>query len=67
MSRMIEVEGIKHEELLGFGYVSFKTLEGSQKARFDADKELFRGEHKLYVNSFEWKELRQAHRMERMD
>ena len=45
MSRTIEVEGAKHEELLGFGYVSFKTLEGSQKARFDAAKELFCGQH----------------------
>lgn len=67
MSRTVEVEGTKHEELLGFGYVSFKTLEGSQMARFDGGKELFRGVHKIYVNQFEWKELRQAHRMERMD
>ena len=67
MSRTVEADGVEHEELLGFGYVSFKTLEGSQKARYDAPKELFRGEHQLYVNAFEWKELRQAHRMERMD
>jgi hypothetical protein len=67
MSRTVEVEGLSHEELLGFGYVSFKTLEGSQKARFDGSKEMFRGTHTLIVSSFEWKELRQAHRMERMD
>jgi RNA recognition motif-containing protein len=47
MSRTIEVEGVEHEELLGFGFVSFTTLEGSQKARFDGSKELFRGTHKL--------------------
>lgn len=29
MSRTVEVEGVKKEELLGFGYVSYKTLEGS--------------------------------------
>jgi RNA recognition motif-containing protein len=29
MSRTVDVEGEKKEELLGFGYVSFKTLEGS--------------------------------------
>jgi hypothetical protein len=50
MSRTVEVEGTKREELLGFGYVSFKTLEGSQMARFDGGKELFRGVHKIYVN-----------------
>lgn len=67
MSRTVEVEGVQKEELLGFGYVSYKTLEGSQRSRFDAAKEPFRGVHKLYVNQFEWKELRQAHRMERID
>lgn len=30
-------------------------------------KELFRGQHKIYANQFEWKELRSAHRMEQID
>jgi len=28
---------------------------------------MFRGDHKVYVNQFEWKELRQAHKMESID
>lgn len=67
MTRSVTVEGLTREELLGFGYVSFHTLEAAQKARFEAGKALFRDAHKLYVNQFEWKELRAGHRMERMD
>lgn len=58
MQRTVETEGVSREELLGFGYVSFQTLESAQKARFDVTKELFKGDHKIYVNQFEWKELR---------
>ena len=57
----------RDDVLVGFGYVSFQTLEASQKCRFESAKELFRGQHKLFVNQFEWKELRQAHQMERLD
>ena len=60
-------DGSTKEELLGFGYVSFHTLEAAQKCRFEASKDLFQGVHKLYVNQFEWKELRAGHRMERID
>lgn len=57
----------RDEKLLGFGYVSFHTLEAAQKCRFEASKDLFLGTHKLIVNQFEWKELRISHRMERID
>ena len=62
-----EVNGVTREELLGFGYVSFHTLEAAQKCRFEARKDPFKGIHQLYVNQFEWKELRAAHRMEKID
>lgn len=42
-------------------------MEAAQKCRFDIQKELFRGVYKIYANPFEWKELRAAHKMERID
>lgn len=50
MQRSVEVEGATKDELLGFGYVSFQTLESAQKARFDVNKESFRGAYKIYAN-----------------
>lgn len=58
---------VKDDVMVGFGYVSFHTLEAAQKCRFETAKDLFRDQHKLFINQFEWKELRSAHRMERMD
>jgi RNA recognition motif-containing protein len=50
MTRTVEVEGATRDELLGFGYVSFQTLEAAQKARFDVSRELFRGVNKITAN-----------------
>ena len=55
------------EVLTGFGFCAFQNLEAAQKCRFDIQKELFRGVYKVYANPFEWKELRAAHKMERID
>jgi RNA recognition motif-containing protein len=65
--REATVDGVPTEVLTGFGFCAFQNLEAAQKCRFDIQKELFRGVYKIYANPFEWKELRAAHKMERID
>jgi RNA recognition motif-containing protein len=68
-TRMVTTDSgsAQKETLLGFGFVSFQTLESAQKCRFDVNKELFKSVYKIYANPFEWKELRKAHKMEQVD
>jgi RNA recognition motif-containing protein len=53
-------------DLVGFGFVSFKSLEGAQTAKYQAQNVLFHG-RKLYINQFETKEQRIASFNERVD
>ncbi len=50
MQHTVKVSDASRDELLGFGFVSFQTLEATQKARFDVAKEKFRGVHQIIVN-----------------
>lgn len=54
------------DKLVGFGFVSFKTLEGAQTAKYQAQNLLFEG-RKLLINQFETKEQRIANFNERVD
>lgn len=51
----------------GFGFVSYKTLEGAQKCRFESAKHLFRSSHRLLVSQFEQKALRGSRLSEKVD
>ena len=55
------------QQLLGFGFVSFETLESAQKCRYDSAKDMFRSVYKIQAYPFEWRELRSAHKMEQID
>ena len=53
-------------DMLGFGFVCFKTVEDAQRARVEASKRPFRG-CSLYISQFETREQRKAHMLERID
>jgi len=44
------VEGVETEQLLGFGFVAFQTLDAAQKCKYDCQKELFKGTYKLVAS-----------------
>jgi hypothetical protein len=54
-------------ELLGYGFVSYGTLDGASKAKFEAHTSPFRKDYFLTVNEFEPKELRAAKKLEKAD
>lgn len=54
------------EAHLGFGFVSFATIEAAAKARVESKRQAFRGVH-LHVCQFETKESRAAHLEETRD
>ena len=56
----------KQEDLLGFGFACFKTVEDAQKARVEAPKKPFKGKL-LFISQFESREQRKAHILERID
>jgi hypothetical protein len=50
----------------GYGFVSFKTAEGAQKAKVEASNFMFKGKA-LSICQFETKVVRQAHNAEKFD
>ena len=54
------------ENMLGFGFVCYKSVEDAQRARVEASKRPFRG-CTLYISQFETREQRRAHMLERID
>ena len=54
------------DNMLGFGFVCFKSIEEAQRARVEAPKRPFRG-CSLYISQFETREQRKAHMLERID
>ena len=54
------------ENMLGFGFVCYKSVEDAQRARVEASKRPFRGSQ-LYISQFETREQRKAHMLERID
>ena len=56
----------KDDETLGFGFVSFATVEAAARARIESKSLKFKGAS-LYVGQFEPKKVRQAHIEEARD
>ena len=57
---------VSAENMLGFGFVCYKSVEDAQRARVEASKRPFRG-CTLYISQFETREQRRAHMLERID
>lgn len=51
---------------MGYGFVSFVTVEAAQRTKNECSKILFKG-HKLYVNFFQVKSVRESHISEKID